>query len=391
MVFKYRGGDRKIEEVVRYSREASGGYDSYLDSECTFLKVREGESQIRIMPRTWDVKKGLDPWHLFIWIHRNVGPDNGTYLCLEKMKGEACPLCEARHVSAEEAKALQVSKRAVAWVIDRDNERAGPQVISMPIKTLFRDINNRSMDKSAGLIRIDHHEHGYDVTFSREGTGLKTDYSNVTIARAPSRLCEDDKQQQAWLNFIEEHKLPEMLIFYPADHIERVLYGRVEEDRTRGVAEGEDRGGSRRRGRDEDRGKSDEQEDRGGSRGRSAPEDGGSRRRSEPEDRSAPWQEDEDENGGDAALYRSHEEERQRQREDALRRGDADESDGQEVPKSRSRELRDEDDRPMRRYAPEKAKDAPAKARDTDDEGEGDSPTDQARSRLSSLRESRRR
>jgi hypothetical protein len=229
--FVYRGTARTVESVVRKSKQAGGLYDSYLAAEMQMYKPKEGEACVRILPPTWDdVEKWGDGWEIGVYIHYSVGPDNGTYLCLDKMKGEPCPVCEARRqiTDQDEADQLKPGYRCLAWVIDRDNEKAGPMIWSMPV-SLFRDINARSVDKKSNApILIDDPEEGYDIIYNREGTGLKTKYTAVEVSREPSPLHDNEKLQARWLEYITEHPLPEVLNFYDAEHIEKVLFGKTD-------------------------------------------------------------------------------------------------------------------------------------------------------------------
>lgn len=229
--FKYRGRERTVEEVVRRSKQAGSNFDSYLLSEVQLFKPKEGENTVRIMPPTWeDVEKYGTGWELGVYVHYGIGPDEGAYLCLDKMKGEDCPVCAARRDAAdeEEEKAFRPSYRPLCWVIDRDNEKAGPMIWSMPV-TMFKDINARSVDKKGGTpILIDDPEEGFDLVFNREGSGLKTKYTGIEVVREASPLHDNEKQQNRWLDYITEHPLPDVLNFYDADHIEKVLFGRVD-------------------------------------------------------------------------------------------------------------------------------------------------------------------
>jgi hypothetical protein len=228
--FKYRGKGRTTESVRRKAKQSSGMYDSYINSEAQMYKAKEGECNVRILPPTWDTKgKYGDGWEVGIWVHYSVGPDNGAYLCVEKMNEEPCAICEARRNSTdpEEADALKPGWRGLCWIIDRDDQKAGPQMWSMPAK-LFREINTRSVDKKSGaVILIDDPEEGYDVGFTREGTQLKTNYTGVEVSRDPSPLHDDPKKAERWLKYIEDHPVPEMLNFFDAEHIEGVLFGRT--------------------------------------------------------------------------------------------------------------------------------------------------------------------
>lgn len=248
--FVYRGEQRTAESVVRKSKLSGGLYDSYLQGEIPMFKAKEGECCVRILPPTWeDLDKWGDGWEIQVYLHYSVGPDNAAYLCLDKMKGEDCPVCAARHQTQdeEESNKLKPSLRVLAWVIDRDNEKAGPMVWSMPL-SLFREISARSIDKKTSTpILIDHPEEGYDLVFNREGTALKTKYTAVEIVRDPSPIHDDEKLQNRWLDYIEANSLPELLNYHEKEHIEKVLYGKAERGRGEDTpAETETPRGSRR-------------------------------------------------------------------------------------------------------------------------------------------------
>lgn len=238
--FKYR--ERSAETVSARSKQSGGNYDSYMSSAVTFLKVKEGQNDIRILPPTWDIEGPWgDNWGIEVYIHRDIGPDKGAYLCLDQMRDKygskavpaklgACPLCAARHDLAdgdEEAqKALKPGKQILAYVINRDDEKAGPQIWRLGWQ-LERDIQIRSQDKKTGaVIALDDPDHGFDVSFTREGTGLKTKYVGVDIARDESPLHDKPVRQDKWLDFVVDNALPEQLVFHDADYLEQVYMGK---------------------------------------------------------------------------------------------------------------------------------------------------------------------
>jgi len=264
--FTYRGEDRTAEDVSRASKTSGGTFDQYLTQGVNFFKPREGENNIRIMPLSWeDTKKWGKDWAILIYVHHSIGADNSAYLCLEKMKGEACPICEARAdaETEDEQRALRPNKRALVWLIDRDNEKAGPHVWSMPLQ-LYRDLQTRSIDKKTGtVILIDHPDEGYDISFVKEGTGLHTKYTAVEVARDGSALSENEKKQTRWLDLIAEQPLPEILNYYDADYITKVLEGKSSK-RDDDEDEDDDDKPARKRVKSENRrnkGKADDDED----------------------------------------------------------------------------------------------------------------------------------
>lgn len=261
--FVYRGDKRTVESVARKSKQSGGIFDSYLSSEVQVFKPKDGENVVRIMPPSWpekDDEKWGDGWDIQIFLHYSVGPDNATYLCLDKMRGEKCPVCEARRGATDkERDQIKPQGRWLCWVIDRDNEKAGPQVWSMPV-TVFREINLRSVDKKHNTpIPIDDPEEGYDFAFSIEKQKIKLPdgrevmvpkYSGFEVLRDANPLHDDEKLQNRWLDYITEHQLPNILQFYDADYIENVLFGKTERGSADDVEERAPM--SRRRGSDED-------------------------------------------------------------------------------------------------------------------------------------------
>lgn len=286
--FVYRGGQRKVESVVKRSKQAGGLYDSWINPEFAFLKVKEGEMEVRIMPQaeTVDMEKWGDGWEIAVYLHNNIGPDSGTYLCLEKMLGKPCPVCELRasgRLEDDEADKLKPAWRAVCWAVDKDSMKSGPQVWALPI-TLFREINNRSVDKRSNTpILIDDPDNGYNVIFDRQGTGLKTKYSGVEISRDPTLLHKDEVVQERWLKYINDNPLPTVLQYYDYEHIKKVVEGRIA--RKRGDDEDDAPRSTRHRARGDQ-----EEEEAPRSRRRLAREDDEdeaprSRRAREPEER----------------------------------------------------------------------------------------------------------
>jgi hypothetical protein len=297
--FSYRG--RSGEEVARRAKQSSGRYDSFLTEEVTWYKPHDGENHVRIIP--W--LNGDDPdfdaliekwgshWGIDIIVHRNVGPDNGTYLCNDKMNGEPCPPCDAYRDGEDD---LRGSDRVLCWLVDRKAEKSGVQLWAMPLGN-SKDISAVSQVKGSGaVLLIDDPEEGYDIYFEREGEKKRTKYKRFEVDRDPSPLHENEKKQADWLEYVTERRLPDLLKFYDAEYLDKVLSGqssKSEDDedgggerssrRGRGRDDGEEETSDRRRGRDSDRGSS--RRGRGGDDGEEEASERPSRRgRGEPEE-----------------------------------------------------------------------------------------------------------
>lgn len=249
---RFQRRERTAEDMRRKASEGSRDYDRLFVGDVKMFKPREGENQIRIMPPCWGLQPYTDEeldemsdeelaklqkeednfgsgWDITLYVHYDVGPEKASYLCRDKMLGESCPVCEAKAQArdAEEADRLGVTKRALCYVIDRNAEKDGPQVWSMPWSKIRNEIYARSVDKKHGTpIFIDDEEEGYDVFFRREGEKDRTNYTGVEIDREPVPLHESDKTMDRWLAFTMKNRLLDILNFYDDEHIRKVLFGR---------------------------------------------------------------------------------------------------------------------------------------------------------------------
>jgi hypothetical protein len=246
--FEYQ--DRDAADVKkRASQQGANEFDKILKDSVKMFKPNDGENRIRILPPTWEGAKhfGLD-----VFVHYGVGPDRGTYLCLNKMKGEDDPIEEERLIARKDgdekyAKELEAKRRVLVYLIDRDHEKDGVQAWAMPW-TVDRDIVKVSVDRSSGeVLPIDHPEDGYDVEFEKKGAKDRTEYIGIAIARRSTPLGKDD-----WLDFAMDNPLPEQLNYYDYDHINKAFNGggaHKEKDRGDGH---DDRDSDRGRGRERD-------------------------------------------------------------------------------------------------------------------------------------------
>lgn len=256
-----------------YKKRSEGGksqFDSYIRDNVKMFKPKNGDNVIRILPPTWDNPEhfGLD-----LWVHYNVGPDNQAYLCAHKMKGEQCPICDERakaleNNDSEYADQLKPTKRVAVWMIDRNDEKEGPILWTMPW-TIDRDICKLVVDKRTGeVLPIDHPEEGYDIEFERKGQQQRTEYIGIAIARRSSDLGDDK-----WLDYIEKNPITDLVQYFDYDHIMRAFAGggKPKKGGDDDDHKKEDRGSSRRSSSRDDDDKKPEREERGGRSRREEP------------------------------------------------------------------------------------------------------------------------
>lgn len=280
--YEYAG--RTSEENTRRQKQGSSRYDSILNQEVVYYSAPNGENCIRIIPwlnkkfENFDalVEKYGKHWGIDAVIHRKVGADKGTYLCLDKTLGLPCPMCDIWRDDDEEK--LKPSDRILCWVIDRKDEKSGPKLWNMPLGT-SKDIQAASQDRQTGeWYPVEHPEEGFDIYFDREGEKDRTRYNHFDLAKRSSPLHQDQAKMDKWLAYVMDKPLPELLKTYEEDYILKVLSGQRrddDDDRSRDRDRNGERGDRSRdrddKGRDDERSssrRSDRDDDRGNNRDR---------------------------------------------------------------------------------------------------------------------------
>lgn len=153
---------------------------------CYSTKKPQGNNFIRIVTPN---KAGA--FALEIWKHSNVGGNNATFLCLDKMFGKPCPVCEhiqelkKEGTSNDVVKELYPSRRFLLFVVDttsRETEEEGPKWFDCPV-TIYKEVCTRSKDRRTGE-KIDptDPEDGRDIEFVRND-GKRTEYVGITLVK----------------------------------------------------------------------------------------------------------------------------------------------------------------------------------------------------------------
>ena len=244
---RYEYQKRDATSMKKRGEQSGSDFDKILSEDVTVFTPNDGNNFIRFLPPTW---KNPEHFGMDIYVHYGVGPDNQTYLCLHKMKGEACPICEEHKRAVDDnddeyAKKLKPNKRVLVYLIDRDNEKEGLQAWSMPW-TFDRDVCKVSVDKRTGeTLELDNPEEGYDIEFEKKGQKMKTEYLGIAVARRTSELGNDK-----WLEQAIDKPLDTILVYKDYDYIQNIFGGGskggkeadLDKEQERGLRESEDRG-----------------------------------------------------------------------------------------------------------------------------------------------------
>ena len=184
----------------------------------------KGEHEIDILPYQAGpndpvVKDGKWAYMLDMHIHRNVGPRDLQFICLDRMYGEACPICkyrgELRKNAPEGEHALERHERKVkdlnpsrqvlynAIVYDsREEEDKGVQLWQVAHYFMERVIAGRAKQPKShggGYVLFSHpsKEHGRSITFTvmhgkRPDGGKKVDFEHHQFHERNYSIHQDD-------------------------------------------------------------------------------------------------------------------------------------------------------------------------------------------------------
>lgn len=386
--FVYRKRDPA---TLKARAEQQGGrFDSPFKQGFDTFRPKPGENLIRFLPPMWE---GAEHYALDIWVHRFIGADSSTYLCLNKMQGKHCPICAAAKAAKEagetdEAKQLGAVKNALAYIVNRDEPGEVPLLYAMSW-TMDRDITGLCQSKRSGsVLWIDNPDDGYDVTIKRTGQGIKTRYSGIAIDRQVSNLDDDPDIQDKLLEFAQDNPLPDVLQYYPEKYLEKVLEGTTDSKEEELEEDEAERPARSRKGKEEDeeekpRGRRAKEEEEERPRGRRAAEEEEEerprRRREDPEEDERPSRRraepEEEEEAPRSRRKAEPEEEEEAPR--SGRRGRAVAEEEEEAPRSRRRAEPEEEEAPRsrRKAEPEEEEEEkPRRGRGKAEEEEEDPP-----------------
>jgi len=231
-VFQYQ--DLESTSLFERANERDDRKDTFMKSGIKFFSPKEKKNRIRILPPTWENAKhyGFDAY-----IHYSIGRSNSSYLCPQKMGSpeDKCPICEEiLHGTSKNDKEfvdkVKARRKVLVYVIDRDDEAAGPKLFPMPL-SMDRNFVMQSVDDGTGdPLRIHHPDTGYDVSFEKEGIGIKTKYSGEVVARKSTPLGPNPADQERWLQFITDNAIPEVLEHKSYEYIKSAFEGRIVEE-----------------------------------------------------------------------------------------------------------------------------------------------------------------
>lgn len=193
------------------------------DKRSTYFTPKEGQNRVRILP-SWRGKN--EDFYLELPVHRNIGPNSQWATCL-KFWNEPCPICRAiDRLSASQtardqnaaSKMLPDARYVVnVGVPNSEDGLVKPWSIS---PSWFYEILGFFADPEYG--DFTNPREGYDYIFTREGTGLKTRYTNKRFARNPSpvKIAECKKKLINLDTFPKRYTRQELQAFLRGEEVD---------------------------------------------------------------------------------------------------------------------------------------------------------------------------
>lgn len=199
---------------------APGDKISYIkQGVCKAYVPKEGKNRIRIIQCLEAGNIGF--YGMEVHFHRNLGPDEGDYLCRRRMYhvlrkayggdysgllDSNCPECEKQtnelwETNRDLAKTYYPTRRM--WFLVNDVLSDNPDEVlrwSCPW-TLHEEILARShQEESQVYINIADPLNGVPISFERTGMGLMTKYTNVQVFTSPMPLPDDILDRMPWMD-----------------------------------------------------------------------------------------------------------------------------------------------------------------------------------------------
>lgn len=216
--------------------ESGGNY-----SNADYDKLQNGKNVRRIL---WP-KGDKDVFYSEGFLHFSLGADGKKVATCPKTFNEKnpCPICEyvaqlQKSKSKQDKKLadqIKAKRRVYINVLSRDDEEEAPKVLPIGV-TILKGLLETICDPDYGDITDP--ETGRDVTITRKGQGLNTEYS--VLPKPKSSVVSEDLE----VDDIEEQMadLDALFIEKSYDELQAILDGEDEDDNEDDGEDGEDSG-----------------------------------------------------------------------------------------------------------------------------------------------------
>jgi hypothetical protein len=206
-----------------------------------FFKPEEGRNRVNIIPytiktknhpmvRRGDCQIGEIDYCLDIWVHRYVGANESSVLCLKKNYGKQCPICEQADMlkkqGNEEAKSLNSVQRVYYNVQDLKDGKLKVFETSHFLfeKELIEEA--RDDDGGEGFVDFVDTENGKEVSFKctevKKGSLKFNEYKSFRFEDREEKISKD--LLDSAISFDEILNVPTY------EEVQKILFGSDDED-----------------------------------------------------------------------------------------------------------------------------------------------------------------
>jgi hypothetical protein len=237
----------KKQTEQNYQRKDSGGYSSILKGDLPNWKCGAGKHKIDIVPfevgkHHPTLEKGSYAYMLEIWTHYGIGQNGDTFLCLNKVYGEDCPVCEYRKKLIDEGEtdketlnSLRPKQYTLYNVVVYDTpaeEAKGVQIFNVAHFFMEKNLLSVASAETGEPIPYSDPDLGRVVSFERQGTGAgNTSYIGHTLLER-TKIVGGVKKKYVISDAVlaKAFKLDECITKPTYDEVHDALYGRKHKD-----------------------------------------------------------------------------------------------------------------------------------------------------------------
>lgn len=237
---------RKYASVKKWVEKQSTGFTSSylkLPKGVSLFQPKEGVKYIDILPyQTGEGNPMAEPgslyWERTFWVHRNIGPNQETFVCPAKVLKKRCPICEARaklmknepdEDEEQLAKDLLPKERQVFNVIDKKQADKGVMLWDMSFFTFGEVLQKELRDAEE--------DDGWDLFFTADqGFTLKVGFGEDSFGkgsflRADTVHFKKRAEQYEVEAILEQtHCLDDLLVILPYDKLKSIFLQAADDD-----------------------------------------------------------------------------------------------------------------------------------------------------------------
>ena len=218
----------KRQEASEQSKDDRGKYRGIFRDDIQGLqlwKPGEGDHEFDIIPYIAGdndpekkIKPGDPTYVLILWVHRGIGINEDSYICMAKTHNKRCPVCEYQaflrdtEASDDEIKRWNPTRRTYYNVLVYDNEKEqakGVQIFDIAHYYMEPELLALSRPRSRGGVETGEKiffsspdKDGKSIAFTREGTRRNTTYKAFKFIDRDYDLEEEILKQAKCLDEI---------------------------------------------------------------------------------------------------------------------------------------------------------------------------------------------